>query len=181
MLLLTLPDGIFLKHCAPHLTGASICNLASTCHEARKQSPEWKKAFMAVDKLTIPVESAQSVWQCYYCTPMHQTEAETKDLLTVIMCTFTTNEVKRRIKDEEIEEGDYIEEALKESNLMSTRIGRTRLTRFIAEASKSIKQTVREEEGGEETQAKYLVPLVMYKALTLMACFIAETLGMEDV
>jgi len=135
---LTLPDGILLTQCSPHLHFTDICILTCTCTEARKQSQEWKKKYLEAEGIQVSLGKTEVVWKSYFCTPINRDpELSTRVLLRRIQ-TYVSNELavcfgSDPVKAEQWkpDKKKFLLKALTDSGLTSTNKGRHCIQEFM--------------------------------------------------
>ena len=193
--LLSLPSGLLLKHCSPHLSFPSICNLTSTCKEARMQSPDWKQFCLAKDGIHVSIGMSEKVWKGFYCTRNQRDEDEMATLLIGKINTFVLNEIAVYFEGHTplapfdriawmLERDTYLQKALQECGYMSTRMGRFKVQTMLLYSGDQIATRISSETpnlpaDGEQIEQRDLeeriiasVPIMLHNAMVRLVPFV---------
>ena len=202
-ILVSLPNGLLLKHCIPHLNFPSICNLTSTCKEAHAQSPDWKQAHLAIEGIHVSVGSAEVVWRSFYCTRIQRDQHEMATSLMNRVNTFVTNEIALYFEGHTpldsvdhsvwvLERDTFLQQALQECGYMSTREGRSRVERMLLYSGQHIAERINTEMAnlpadGEQieqsdVEARIIasVPVMLHNALVRMVPFVLDRFVVDE-
>lgn len=149
-----IPEDLFLKHCVPHLHHLAIDRLACTCRAARDQSPTWKRAYLAVNKIELPRKAqVQRSWRSFFYSEITHDMVEERAMWFLKQLTsYVTEEIAMHMRAFQAEDpgmmlqlnspdyspyewackrGTFLYQALQESGLMTSRAGRSSMEQLM--------------------------------------------------
>ena len=203
LLLLSLPNGLLLKHCIPQLDFVCICNLTSTSKEAHIQSPEWKQSYLALQGIHVSAGSAEAVWRNYYCVRIQRDPHEMAASLMNRINTFVTNEIALFFNGHTpldsvdhsawiLERESFLYRALQESGYMSTREGRYRVEQMLAYSGEHVAERINvvtpnlptegEQIEQEAVEARIIasVPIFLHSAMVRMVPVVLKRFVVDE-
>jgi hypothetical protein len=204
LLLLSLPSGLLLKHCIPHMNFICICNLTSTCKEAHIQSPDWKQLYLAIQGINVSVGSAEIVWRNFYCVRIQRDPHDMAVSLMRNINTFVTNEIALFFNGHTpldsvdhstwvLERETFLHQALQECGYMSTREGRYRVERMLAYSGEHTAERINAEtpnlpvddeqieQAAVEARIIASIPIMLHSAMVRMVPFVLERFVVDEV